>query len=168
MVDSLRQVATRANNRSDEVSAFRYNRKAEIVAACLDKGSVAAFAKSLDDAEGALEFFDRIGPPPGYDDDYYDQLAHLYWDGDSLTASATKMAFGALSEENQQFHLAAKLEDDGHLVAPRRFKPAELLERPQLLVAHIADKYVASFVDLDIEPTTISFGLETIDVRNYV
>lgn len=38
----------------------------------------------LDDYEKSKEFFIRVGPPPGYDEDYFEQLEQLYYNGDTL------------------------------------------------------------------------------------
>lgn len=54
-----------------------------MLSACLEHGVTGFFAR-LNDPLWALDFFELIGPPPGYSDDYWNQLIDTYKDGEHL------------------------------------------------------------------------------------
>lgn len=147
------------------MTAYQYHRKAELIAMCVEKGSIGAFAKMLDDADTCGEFFDRVGPPPGYDDDYFEEVAETYWSGDTLKETVAKQAFGALTAEKQRQLLDEKEKRDGFTTGPRRFKPSERIGTSKQHVEAILEKYVPGFLDLTIDAPSASLGLEAIDVR---
>jgi hypothetical protein len=82
-VNATRQVALRANAANDLNTAYFYHRKAEVLNACLVHG-ITDFFNGLHDPDTAMVFFDRVGPPPGYEDDFWGKLVHSYKEGDHL------------------------------------------------------------------------------------
>jgi len=84
VVKALQYVAIRSNAANDDLTAYQFHRKSEIISWCLQLGGVKEFYRMLNDSELCREFFIRVGPPPGYDESYYDQLEKIYIKGDTL------------------------------------------------------------------------------------
>lgn len=142
-VSALCQVAIRANSRMDTMTAYRYHRKSEILKCCLEKGSVNGFFRLLDDIKECQAFFDRIGPPPGYYEDFFENMTSLYFSGDNLRTNTRKQIQYLMEIEEE----TDREEDVTNTNIDKEQK-------------WIINKYIAGFVNLDADNASASLGVD--------
>jgi len=81
--DVLENTAIAVNALNDSFTAFTLHRKAQTLFSCKEFG-VDNFYDSLDAQNHNNLYFLRVGPPPGYTEDFYKRLAKMYYQGDTL------------------------------------------------------------------------------------
>lgn len=114
-MNATKQVAIHANASNDVHTAYFYHRKSELLKTCLELGVKEFFIK-IHDPNFALEFFDRIGPPPGYDEDYFNQLAESYKEGDHLQHQLRRQDYDAGAMQLEDGFDLVPLDNDASLV----------------------------------------------------
>lgn len=146
-VNATKQVAIHANASNDAQTAYFYHRKSELLKSCLEIGVKEFFIK-IHDPEFAMNFFDRIGPPPGYDDDYWTQLANSYKEGDHLQHQLRRQDYESNTMNVDDGFNLVPLDDDASILGDvrelikRKYHAVPTAESNDLVMALILDEQV--------------------------
>lgn len=160
-MDATKQVAIHANASNDADTAYFFHRKSELLKSCLEIGVKEFFIK-LHDPEFALAFFDRVGPPPGYDDDYFMRLADSYKEGDHLQHQVRRQDYEPTAAEVEDgFDLApldndASIVDDVYRLLKMKYHAVPAAESAdQLVTALILDEQVTVALKSQMQERTL-------------
>lgn len=159
-MNATRQVAVHANASQDYDAAYFYHRKSELLSSCLDHG-VSEFFTKLNDPDFALSFFDRVGPPPGYDDDFWMRLADSYKEGDHLHHHLRRQEYEPhAAHEEDGFRLVPldndqSIVDDVRQLLVHKYRPFVSSETNEAHIALTLDEQVALALNSQMQERTL-------------